>query len=431
MVALINFKVSAGQEPEEKPVAKKKPFAEKSLAKVMTKEGERKDKEKPTITLQEIQTAVKLVRSGELDELEYSQIETMVSKQAKRTILVAEKLRGAALELFRILSCMERCTVISLNSALTYEALLREGESSESKGMKRDFSTTILERKEAASRLVVDEAINDDNSVVCLHRETMEKLQLFSGDTILIKGKKRKDTICIVLADETCEEPKIRMNKVVQSNPRARLGDVVSVHQCLDVKYIKCMHILPIDDTIGGLIGNLFDAYLKPYFLEAYRPVRKGDFFLVRDTEIFCEGEPVKREDEDRLDEIGYDDVGYGRGGCVVAPVGRPSRGTDGISYEESSNGTPGQVQSDGNQNGPLVFLSSGVARPREEVLAEQGQERRKLDIVSEVEEFYGELAWYERFPVDGQMSSEHYIVILFFDYKDEIEPSYAILIQN
>lgn len=28
------------------------------------------------------------------------------------------------------------------------------------------------------------------------------------------------------------------------------------------------------------------------------------------DTEIFCEGEPVRREDEDRLDEVGYDDVG-------------------------------------------------------------------------------------------------------------------------
>ncbi|KAM3348144.1 hypothetical protein ACQJBY_021827 [Aegilops geniculata] len=28
------------------------------------------------------------------------------------------------------------------------------------------------------------------------------------------------------------------------------------------------------------------------------------------DTEIFCEGEPVKREDEERLDDIGYDDVG-------------------------------------------------------------------------------------------------------------------------
>ncbi|CAN1253013.1 Cell division cycle protein 48 homolog [Linum perenne] len=208
-----------------------------------------------------------------------------------------------------------------------------KAESSDSKSGKKDFSTAILERKKSPNRLVVDEAVNDDNSVVAMHPDTMEKLQLFRGDTILIKGKKRKDTICIALADETCDQPKIRMNKVVRSNLRVRLGDVVSVHQCPDVKYGKRVHILPIDDTIEGVTGNLFDAYLKPYFLEAYRPVRKGDFFLVRggmrsvefkvietdpgdycvvapDTEIFCEGEPVRREDEDRLDEVGYDDVG-------------------------------------------------------------------------------------------------------------------------
>ncbi|OAE33013.1 hypothetical protein AXG93_1913s1150 [Marchantia polymorpha subsp. ruderalis] len=198
---------------------------------------------------------------------------------------------------------------------------------------KRDFSTAILERKKAPNRLVVDEAVNDDNSVVSLNMETMERLQLFRGDTVLIKGKKRKDTVCIVLADDTCDQPKIRMNKVVRANLRVRLGDVVSVHQCADVKYGKRIHVLPMDDSIDGVTGNLFDAYLKPYFSEAYRPVRKNDLFLVRggmrsvefkvvetepaeycivapDTEIFCEGEPIRREDEERLDEVGYDDVG-------------------------------------------------------------------------------------------------------------------------
>lgn len=106
-----------------------------------------------------------------------------------------------------------------------------------------------------------------------------------------------------------------------------------SITQCTDVKYGKRIHVLPIDDTIEGITGNLFDSFLKPYFLEAYRPVRKGDTFLARggmrsvefkvvetdpaeycivapDTEIFCEGEPIKREDEEKLDEVGYDDIG-------------------------------------------------------------------------------------------------------------------------
>jgi transitional endoplasmic reticulum ATPase len=203
----------------------------------------------------------------------------------------------------------------------------------EKKAEKKDFATAILERKKAPNRLVVEDATNDDNSVVALNTETMETLQLFRGDTVLIKGKKRKDTVCIVLADDTCDAPKIRMNKCIRKNLRVRLGDVISVHQCPDVKYGKRVHILPLDDTIEGITGNLFDVYLKPYFLEAYRPVRKGDLFLVRggmravefkvvetdpaeycivapDTVIHCEGEPVKREDEERLDDVGYDDIG-------------------------------------------------------------------------------------------------------------------------
>merc|ERR1740136_619102 len=113
------------------------------------------------------------------------------------------------------------------------------------------------------------------------------------------------------------------MNKVVRKNLRVRLADVVTVTSCGDVPYGKRIHVLPMDDTIEGVSGNLFDVYLKPYFLEAYRPVKKGDLFIVRqamhpvefkvvepDTVIHCEGDPVKREDEERLDDVGYDDVG-------------------------------------------------------------------------------------------------------------------------
>jgi len=60
------------------------------------------------------------------------------------------------------------------------------------KSGKKDFSTAILERKKSANRLVVDEAINDDNSVVAMHPAKMEKLQFFRGDTVLIKPKKSK-----------------------------------------------------------------------------------------------------------------------------------------------------------------------------------------------------------------------------------------------
>merc|ERR1719161_3256629 len=137
-------------------------------------------------------------------------------------------------------------------------------------------------KKRSPNRLIVEEALNDDNSVISLSQAKLEELNLFRGDNVLLKGKKRKDTVCIVLADDALDDGKIRLNKVVRKNLRVRLGDIVSVHACGDVPYGKRVHVLPLDDTIEGITGNLFDTYLKPYFLEAYRPVRQGDLFLVR-----------------------------------------------------------------------------------------------------------------------------------------------------
>merc|ERR1719182_1213755 len=200
--------------------------------------------------------------------------------------------------------------------------------------MGEGLETAILNRKAKPNRLLVEDAVNDDNSVVALSLAKMDELQLFRGDTVLLKGKKRKESVCIVLSDDTVTDDKIRMNRVVRNNLRVRLGDIVAIQSCPDVKYGKRVHVLPIDDSVEGLSGNWFEVYLKPYFLEAYRPVKKGDNFVIRgcmravefkvietdpspycivapDTVIHCEGEPVKREDEeDALNAIGYDDIG-------------------------------------------------------------------------------------------------------------------------
>ena len=198
----------------------------------------------------------------------------------------------------------------------------------------------------------VTDAVNDDNSIIALSNNTMETLQLFRGDTVLVKGKKRKDTVLIVLADDELDDGSARMNRVVRHNLRVKHGDIVTVHPCPDIKYVsnpcinfdrsnrltlpqaKRIAVLPIADTVEGLTGSLFDVFLAPYFREAYRPVRQGDLFTVRggmrqvefkvvevdppeygivaqDTVIHCEGEPIQREDEEgNLNEVGYDDIG-------------------------------------------------------------------------------------------------------------------------
>eukprot|EP01059_Diplonema_ambulator_P021984 TRINITY_DN365_c0_g1_i1.p1 TRINITY_DN365_c0_g1~~TRINITY_DN365_c0_g1_i1.p1 ORF type:complete len:795 (+),score=410.46 TRINITY_DN365_c0_g1_i1:62-2446(+) len=191
----------------------------------------------------------------------------------------------------------------------------------------------ILTKKRKPNKLGVKEAENDDASVVCLHPDTMDELQLFRGDTVLIKGKRGKNTVCIVLQDETVETGNIRMHKVARKNVKVRLGDMIFLYPCKDIKYGTRIHVLPIDDTVEGLTGDIFDTFLKPYFQEAYRPVRKNDLFVVRgamravefkvvetepdeycivspDTMIHCDGEPIKREDEEKATDVGYEDVG-------------------------------------------------------------------------------------------------------------------------
>merc|ERR1719283_328584 len=171
----------------------------------------------------------------------------------------------------------------------------------------------------------------------------MEELELFRGDTVLVKGRKRHETVCIAIANDETDDSKIRMNKVVRKNLRVKLGDVVSLHSVGDVKYGEKIHVLPFEDTVQGITGNLFETYLKPYFQETYRPVKKGDCFLCRggfrpvefkvvevdvkenpdedvcivapETIIHCDGDPIKREDEEGMDDVGYDDLG----GCGKA----------------------------------------------------------------------------------------------------------------
>lgn len=102
------------------------------------------------------------------------------------------------------------------------------------------------------------------------------------------------------------------------------------------------MRILPFADTVVGLSGDLYDAYLRPYFLDKNRPLTVGDTFLLRgamravefkvvaaevenedgevvpteycligpDTIIDSDGDPLDRDIAGALGEVGYDDIG-------------------------------------------------------------------------------------------------------------------------
>lgn len=199
----------------------------------------------------------------------------------------------------------------------------------------KDFSTAILNQKKAPNKLIVEEATNDDNSTVYLTVAKLNELGLFRRDPVLLRGKRRKVTICIALqeAGKELDNDKIRMNKVVRKNLGVRLGDTVNVTASAQTPNLSKLHVLPFEDTIEGLTGDLTQTYLIPYFKDIFRPVHKGDTFIVRgnfkpvefkvvatepgefgivtsSTVLFTEGEPIKREEEDKMNGIGYEDIG-------------------------------------------------------------------------------------------------------------------------
>nr|UXY88209.1 cell division control protein 48 [Cryptomonas curvata] len=195
-------------------------------------------------------------------------------------------------------------------------------------------SSMLLDKKKK-NRFIVEDVLENagDNSASYINSTDVETLGLFRGDTVLLKGRKKNDTVSIIMSEDSCEVGKIRINKVIRNNIQVKIGDIITLHPFADLKFGKKIHVLPFEDTIKNQDENLFEKYLKPYFLDAYRPIKKGDTFTIQkqesciefkvletdpvdycivgpDTVIYCEGNPIKREDLSEINEIGYDQVG-------------------------------------------------------------------------------------------------------------------------
>ncbi len=82
-----------------------------------------------------------------------------------------------------------------------------------------DYATAVL-TKGTPHTLVVDDTVNEDSSVVTIGAEKMAELDLFEGDYVLLKGKRKKSTIAVVSSHGDVPTAKIQMTKVVRSNLR-------------------------------------------------------------------------------------------------------------------------------------------------------------------------------------------------------------------
>ena len=203
---------------------------------------------------------------------------------------------------------------------------------------KAALASAIMVRKTSPNMFFVDDSTSDDHSTVGMSDKKMEELGIFAGDTVMLKAKKKKSTVAIAQSDDTVGENRMKMTKVARGNLRLRLGDVVTVSSLPDVKTAVSIEVVPYKESIDGLSGDLLDVFVKPYFEGKFRPVKLGDVFVARgsmravefkvssienpegcdddyciigpDTEITMNNEPITRQEDDRQNEVGYDDIG-------------------------------------------------------------------------------------------------------------------------
>lgn len=199
--------------------------------------------------------------------------------------------------------------------------------------MEIEKKTDQLEPKRQPNRLVVEDAKNDDNSIVCMNEAKIKELKIFNGEPVVLVGKRRHKTLCIVFKDNTVPVDRVAINKCVRNNLRVKPGDLITIRPEPNLPNLKKIHILPYKDSIEGITGNIPQTYLQPYFRDANRPLHKDDVFIVRGnfrpvefkviavepgdfgvvapgTVLFTDGEPINREDEDKNNDVGYEDVG-------------------------------------------------------------------------------------------------------------------------
>ncbi len=110
----------------------------------------------------------------------------------------------------------------------------------------------------------------------------MKELKIFNGDPVLVKGKRRNKTLLIAVKDNKLAPTKVAANKVSRANLKVKLGDVVTVTPAESVPDLTKIHVLPYQDTIEGLTGDIVQTYLIPYFKDVSRPLHVGNKFIVR-----------------------------------------------------------------------------------------------------------------------------------------------------
>jgi transitional endoplasmic reticulum ATPase len=193
------------------------------------------------------------------------------------------------------------------------------------------------------NRLGVEEADAQDGTTVAMHSTTASELGLMAGDIVRLKGKRDKETLCLLRESDDTTPGSIALALATRSTLRSGLGDVVKVYSCDDVKHGTRVQLAVVKGSSCDLNPEeLLANVLTPHYMEEddegnppYRPACEGDIVRVQHgaqviemkvmevepaarclvapgTSIEVQEEPYDLTEED-LNDVSYEDIG----GCA------------------------------------------------------------------------------------------------------------------
>jgi transitional endoplasmic reticulum ATPase len=87
-------------------------------------------------------------------------------------------------------------------------------------------------------RVTVINANNDDQSTISVSQDTLKYLRLSHGDVVRVRGKNRKATVLVILADEDIDDGNARIAAIVRYNLDVSDGDKIFIMACEDIKSV-------------------------------------------------------------------------------------------------------------------------------------------------------------------------------------------------
>lgn len=218
-----------------------------------------------------------------------------------------------------------------------------------------DLSTAILESKLKNSLLVQgDDIIKKtlDPFVICIHEDTTNGIlgfQAYANGLVMVKGKKQKENVLTVMIDNTIPKNVAVLSKEARMNLSVRINDYIKVYNLKveDIPKAQEIHFYPIEDTVDRISGDIFTAYVEPFFSKEKVYVSVGNIYriktgamspmefkvvkilardpdgsekpevthavVVKDSDVISDGRITRSELEKETSLVGYDDIGGAR----------------------------------------------------------------------------------------------------------------------